>query len=326
MRRALALAVLVSTPALAVYQCGDTKDDCQCAASNPYPCCSNGGNCTWYAWEAACCAWAQGLPSWGNANQWGGNARANASYAVESFPVTNAVSNRDLGQYGHVAFTEAVSGSNVTVHEQNCWGNYGMDTHTYAASFFSGGFIVRAGQVECHPGDSQSQSCGNCGTQSRGCGEDGKWGGWGGCSSQGECAPGATDDQACGSCGSRARSCSASCSWGAFSTCEGAAPLTDAGLATTCDTGVPGACGRGELECVHGDLRCAQTVFPRREVCGDGLDNDCDGVTDGPSNCPQSAASSNPSSPRIVLLGGCSVGGSWLFSLLGVAVLLRRRQ
>lgn len=312
----LAAVVLWAAPARAVYQCGDTRDDCPCAASNPYPCCSNGGNCTWYAWEAACCSWGRGLPGWGNANQWAGNARANASYEVKAYPVTDAVSCRDLGAYGHVAFTTAVSGSSVTVHEQNCWGNYGMDTATYAASFFSGGYIVRAGQVACRPGDTQTQSCGNCGTQSRGCGTSGAWGGWGACTSQGECAPGATDEQACGDCGRHARTCSASCSWGAFAACQGADPAPAAGA---CDAGVPGACGQGALRCVGGALQCAQVVQPAAEVC-DGVDNDCDGVIDGPSVCAADAGGELPQGPsgeagedggptKMTAIGGCSASG-----------------
>ena len=52
--RTVALAcVLFAAPARAVYQCGDQVDSCQCGAPNPYPCCDNGGNCTWMAWENA---------------------------------------------------------------------------------------------------------------------------------------------------------------------------------------------------------------------------------------------------------------------------------
>lgn len=334
MSRATVLAVAVAlcaAPARAVYQCGDTKDDCQCAMNNPYPCCSNGGNCTWYAWEAACCSWAKGLPGWGNANQWAGNARANASYDVKSFPVTSAVSCRDLGTYGHVAFTTAVSGSSVTVHEQNCWGNYGMDTATYAASYFSGGYIVRAGQVACRPGDAQTQSCGNCGTQSRGCGTNGAWGAWGACSAQGVCAPGAVDEQACGDCGRHARTCSASCSWGAFSACQGADP---APAASACDAGLPGPCGQGALRCVGGTLECAQVVQPSPEVC-DGVDDDCDGVTDGPAVCGADAgagldegtdggaagpAGEDPAPTKMTAVGGGSAAGG--APLLALALLL----
>jgi hypothetical protein len=66
--------------ASAIYQCGDQKDDCTCGTSNPYPCCDNGGNCTWWAWEAACCNWQIALPGWGDANQWAGNATANPKF------------------------------------------------------------------------------------------------------------------------------------------------------------------------------------------------------------------------------------------------------
>src|SRR6185437_5086027 len=92
---AAALAFLVPADALAVYQCGAQTDTCRCGAYDPYPCCSNGGNCTWWAWEAACCNWGIGLPGWGNANQWQGNARAQG-YDIRSCqtPVTGAIANR----------------------------------------------------------------------------------------------------------------------------------------------------------------------------------------------------------------------------------------
>ena len=191
--RALALsaALLLSTPAWAVYACGDQTDVCQCGANNPYPCCDNGGNCTWWAWEAACCNWKVALPGWGNANQWVGNANANASYAVLGHPVTNAISCRTLGTYGHVAYVTGLSGANISVTEENCWGNYGMRGANYASSFFQG-YITQKGQTECRPGDSQTEACGTCGSHARGCGTNGKWAAWGACGGQGPCAPGAT--------------------------------------------------------------------------------------------------------------------------------------
>lgn len=334
MRWALVASLVAASPAWAVYQCGDTKDDCQCGANNPYPCCSNGGNCTWYAWEAACCSWGVGLPGWGNANQWTGHARANASYAVSSFAVTDAVSCRDVGSYGHVAFVTGLSGANITVREQNCWGNYGMRTSSYAASYFTGGYITRAGRVACRPGDSQTQSCGNCGTQSRGCGSDGAWNAWGACSSQGACRPGAVDESTCGTCGSKERTCSASCQWNAFGAC-GAAASFDGG---TCDAGV-GACAVGTLTCTAGSVSCAQTVSPTSEVC-DGADNDCDGVVDGAGVCPVDAGSapgagtgppeeSGASGERLALStvsGSCAVGVAPPSVALVLAWLLRRRR
>ena len=68
-----------------VYSCGGTNDDCICGMNNPYPCCDNGGNCTWWAWHAACCNWGVGCPGWGNAHSWLGNAQA-SGYPTTSTP------------------------------------------------------------------------------------------------------------------------------------------------------------------------------------------------------------------------------------------------
>jgi len=331
-RLALAVVLVSSAPALAVYQCGDTQDTCPCGANNPYPCCDNGGNCTWFAWHNACCSMNVGLPSWGNAKQWTGNAQANASYAVRSAPTTNAVSCRDIGTYGHVAYVSSLNGGgSITVKEQSCWGSYGASTTNYASSYFTGGFITRAGQVACNPGDSQSRSCGNCGTQSRGCGNDGAWGGWSTCSSEGECAPGATEQRACGDCGVSKRSCSASCQWNSYAACESDPQASaDAG---TCVTGKSGACGVGAKRCTQGLFTCEQVTTPSAETC-DGVDNDCDGLVDGPTVCTVmlgppptvEAPASESSTTRMSMQSvGCSAAGG-MTELLAVLLMISRRR
>jgi hypothetical protein len=106
----------------------------------------------------------------------------------------------------------------------------------------------------CVNGTTDTQSCGNCGTMTRTC-SGGQWQAFGACGGQGECAPGATDTTSCGSSigacmpGTATRTCSATCSWSA------------------------GACGG------------AGYVGPTQEVCGDGIDNDCNGVIDEGCTC-----------------------------------------
>ena len=87
------------------------------------------------------------------------------------------------------------------------------------------GQCVKQGQGICTPNavDTQSQPCGNCGTQTRtrtcstGC-DWGAWGDWGACGGQGVCAPNQTDSQTqgCGNCGSQSqsRTCGGNCQWG----------------------------------------------------------------------------------------------------------------
>jgi len=79
------------------------------------------------------------------------------------------------------------------------------------------------------------------------------------------------------------------------------------GSTASCMTGLSGVCGLGQKDCLmdgSGYGSCYQTVFPTTETCGDGLDNDCDGVVD--NGCTCAPGSSIPCvSP---LPGICSAG------------------
>ena len=61
--------------------------------------------------------------------------------------------------------------------------------------------------------------------------------------------------------------------------------ITCAGGGGPCDTGNPGICADGTMQCQGGVLTCVQSNQPANESC-DGLDNDCNGVTDEGDLCP----------------------------------------
>ena len=73
----------------------------------------------------------------------------------------------------------------------------------------------------CTAGTTQSQSCGNCGTQSRTCQANNQWGDWSDCTGQGTCIPTTTESQSCGLGGTQSRACSSSCEWNSWGLCIG---------------------------------------------------------------------------------------------------------
>ncbi len=124
-----------------VYSCGGTNDDFNCGGNNPYPCCSNGGNCTWWAWDRACRNWVRALPGWGNAKSWYSNAQA-SGYPTGTTPEVGsiAVDTNTFNPYGHVAWVLSFTSTTITVSEQNCCTgcNYGDRVYTYQRSIFDG--------------------------------------------------------------------------------------------------------------------------------------------------------------------------------------------
>lgn len=126
--------------------------------------------------------------------------------------------------------------------------------------------------AECSGNQTQTQACGNCGSQTRAC-NAGKWGPYGSCTSQGVCAPGAT--QACSDGG--VQSCAASCQWGS---CGG----------TQCQAGqvdhlACGNCGDQSRSCVNGSWgpygACGGQGACKpgaSQACGDGGTQSCSNI------------------------------------------------
>ncbi len=59
--------------------------------------------------------------------------------------------------------------------------------------------------------------------------------------------------------------------------CDGVPDDGDPGGGAFCPTGQLGACADGTTICLGGMLQCAQDVQPSPEICGNAVDEDCDG-------------------------------------------------
>jgi len=142
------------------------------------------------------------------------------------------------------------------------------------------------GAAACQLGDKQTQPCGNCGTQTKFCEGTCDWGDWGDCEDEGECVPGTKDTEPCGDCGTKERTCTNMCTWTPFGLCDGAGqcepgevekqacgPASDKGL-----------CEKGQQQrtcnanCMWNSWgSCLGAVYPQSEICGDQIDQDCNG-------------------------------------------------
>jgi N-acetylneuraminic acid mutarotase len=89
-------------------------------------------------------------------------------------------------------------------------------------------------------------------------------------------------------CNSSASPSAESCD-GLDNDCDGQTDEGNPGGGAACSTGQPGVCAQGTTVCSGGGFVCNPTTPPSSEVCGDSLDNDCDGQTDegcGTGDCP----------------------------------------
>ncbi len=116
------------------------------------------------------------------------------------------------------------------------------------------------------------------------------------------------------------------------SCCRGSCYTTD-NNATTCRAnciaggkcslpGKSGVCASGLISCTSGLPVCEQVVTASPEVCGDGLDNDCNGVVDDPTLCmrPTCSASFSPPmacGPNTTVSWNCTNATSCTYSCTG---------
>ena len=122
--------------------------------------------------------------------------------------------------------------------------------------------------VECTPGISEGQDCGNCGTRTRACAANGVWSAFGACKTVGVCAPNA--NQACGNGGTQ--TCNNTCQWNGCTgqKCDGSSVelCGNCGFhSRTCSNGTWSAYGvcNGERDCLPGDSK----------ACGAGMTQMC---------------------------------------------------
>ena len=139
----------------------------------------------------------------------------------------------------------------------------------------------------CNAGEKLDQVCGNCGTKSKTCIDGCSWTEYGPCEDEG-CAAGSKEFEDCGNCGQRERSCSDGCEWGAWGACENEGACDSEGPVDTqtCGSSTLGLCTEGYQERECGDTcqwggwgQCIDAIQPGdlTEICGNGLDEDCNG-------------------------------------------------
>jgi hypothetical protein len=73
---------------------------------------------------------------------------------------------------------------------------------------------------------------------------------------------------------------------GADDDCDGTIDNGDPGGGGACRTELSGLCAEGTLTCSVGAVECVPNVAPRKEVCGNIIDDDCNGAVDETCMCP----------------------------------------
>ena len=123
--------------------------------------------------------------------------------------------------------------------------------------------------------------------------DEGNPGGGGGCNtgSPGVCSAGTKVCSGGGIVCSQNTGSSTEICDGKDNDCDGSTDEGNPGGGQSCSTGQPGVCGAGITACSGGGIVCVQTQVPGGEICGNNLDDDCDGQTDeGCNDCATNLA------------------------------------
>jgi hypothetical protein len=171
------------------------------------------------------------------------------------------------------------------IKSESC-GACGQRTKTCVDGCIWGEWGICDNEGVCTPDDIQTQSCGGtgCNFKQRTCTDQCTWGEWSGCSSQAQCSAGDTEQRACGLCGTQSRTCSG-CAWGEWSDCRGEGECRQGDTRSSVCGITLGACVSGiqtqtcSNQCIWtgGDV-CEGSVEATAEVCGNEIDEDCNGV------------------------------------------------
>jgi len=165
--------------------------------------------------------------------------------------------------------------------------------------------VCAAGSTQCTGGaiscvsiqGPSPETCDGADNNCNGATDEGNPGGGGSCSTgqPGVCALGTL---VCGggslSCVANNTASTESCD-GLDNDCDGQTDEGNPGGGGNCNTGQPGICAGGTLQCGGGSLSCVANNSATTEVCGNNQDDDCDGQTDeGCNNCTNIAPNATP--------------------------------
>ncbi|HAA57713.1 MAG TPA: hypothetical protein DCE42_23300 [Myxococcales bacterium] len=130
---------------------GKTNKTSYCGRSNFCICCtsrscSGGGNCVWWAWEAACRNWKFAFATCNNAHRWNEQARSR-NIPTGNSPRDSSVFVCENGgscsyKYGHVGWVvKAHANGSFSTTEQSCSTYCGTSSKTRPKGYATGGFI-----------------------------------------------------------------------------------------------------------------------------------------------------------------------------------------